>query len=155
MNRTIRVFVIDESASSLQSICKDLELQEGMELIGTARSGFEATDKALQLQPDLVLIGLHKPRMTGLEFVVSLREQLPETKFIVVNSPNAALKGGPEETAAGNGSGLVGGVPRENLFSEIRAQFPDVVLGMTGDKPDELGDSPMDKSELPEDEVRC
>lgn len=124
MKRTIRVFVVDESASSLESICNELESQQAIELIGTAKSGFEVTDRAFESQPDLIIIGLHRPRMTGLEFIASLRERLLDTKFILVTDPGASAKAGIRETPTAEGS-LVGGISRENLLRGIQTLFPE------------------------------
>jgi DNA-binding NarL/FixJ family response regulator len=154
LKRTIRVFVVDESASSLESICNELESQQEIEIIGTAKSGFELTDKAFGSQPDLIIIGLHRPRMTGLEFIASLRERLLDTKFIVVTDPGSSVKAGLRETSTNEGS-LVGGISRENLLRGIQTFFPATYSEVIDSDSESLENLPTGRGKISNGGVHC
>ena len=90
IQKSVRVLVVDDSAVSLRNICTFLRTLNGIEIVGTARNGFELLKKAEKLRPDLVVTDLHIPRMSGLECTLRLRELMPATRFIVftdLNSP--------------------------------------------------------------------
>ena len=72
--RRIRVLVADDSLIALRSVCKYLEFEQELEIVGTARDGQHALRQAKRYRPDLVLTDLSMPRMNGLEAAAELRK---------------------------------------------------------------------------------
>jgi DNA-binding NarL/FixJ family response regulator len=58
--------------------------QEGWEIIGEAKSGTEALALSIKLQPDVVVLDVNMPEMSGLEALKGIREQMPATRAVVL-----------------------------------------------------------------------
>jgi two-component system response regulator YesN len=58
----------------------------GFHLVAEAENGKVALDLALQLKPDIIITDIKMPLLNGVELISALREQLKETKFIVLSS---------------------------------------------------------------------
>ena len=56
----------------------------GMEVVGEASNGLEAVEKARALKPDLVLMDVNMPQMTGLEATRIIKTERPETKIVIL-----------------------------------------------------------------------
>jgi two-component system chemotaxis response regulator CheB len=67
MPAPIRVLVVDDSALIRQMLTHALELDPRIEVVGFARNGVEAVEKAQQLRPDVVTLDIEMPELTGLE----------------------------------------------------------------------------------------
>jgi two-component system chemotaxis response regulator CheB len=63
----IRVLVVDDSALIRQMLTHALSLDPRIEIAGIARTGVEAIEKALQLEPDVITLDIEMPELTGLE----------------------------------------------------------------------------------------
>jgi len=74
--RPIRVLVVDDSALMRQMIGRILT-EAGMEVVGTARDGIEALEKAALLQPDVMTLDVEMPRMDGLTALRLLMAERP------------------------------------------------------------------------------
>src|SRR5690606_35942556 len=74
--RPIRVLVVDDSALMRQMISRILT-EAGMEVVGTARDGIEALEKAAELNPDVMTLDVEMPRMDGLTALRMLMSQRP------------------------------------------------------------------------------
>lgn len=57
-----------------------------MTIVGEAADGADAFDLALRERPDIVITDLVMPRLNGVELTRRIRQELPETKIIVVSS---------------------------------------------------------------------
>ncbi|HVN07817.1 MAG TPA: response regulator [Patescibacteria group bacterium] len=79
----IRVLVADDSPTALNSICAFLEMEGGFEIVGTASDGINVLQQAAALHPDLVLLDIHMPRMSGLDVTRELRRASPALPIIV------------------------------------------------------------------------
>jgi two-component system chemotaxis response regulator CheB len=80
----IRVLVIDDSAFSRRTIIRMLEKSPLIEVVGWARDGEEALQKALSLPLDLITLDLAMPRMDGFTFLRIIMSRKP-TPVIVVS----------------------------------------------------------------------
>ncbi|MBA2937443.1 response regulator [Paenibacillus sp. CGMCC 1.16610] len=58
----------------------------GFHLVAEAENGKVAMDLALQLKPDIIITDIKMPLLNGVELISALREQLKDTKFIVLSS---------------------------------------------------------------------
>jgi DNA-binding NarL/FixJ family response regulator len=85
MNR-IKLLLVDDHAILLKSLGFFLNTQPDLELTGEARNGEEALLKAVELQPDLVLMDMLMPGMNGIETTRRMLELVPGIKILVLTS---------------------------------------------------------------------
>lgn len=82
--KRMRTLVVDDSEIAVQTICSFLEGQAYIQIVGTARNGREALAQVEELRPDLVLMDMEMPEMSGLEALQYLHRVFPKTKVLVV-----------------------------------------------------------------------
>lgn len=75
MNDRIKILIVDDHPLLRSGVVQLIALEADMETVGEAASGEEAIVKALQLEPDLILLDLNMKGMNGIETLISLREQ--------------------------------------------------------------------------------
>ncbi len=88
MTDRIRVLVADDHAVVREGFRKLLEEQEDMEVIGECGDGLQTVKKAKALKPDVALVDIAMPQLTGLEAVALIKEALPETQVVVLSMHN-------------------------------------------------------------------
>jgi DNA-binding NarL/FixJ family response regulator len=81
----VRVLVVDDQKLFADALALFLSHEDGIEVVGTAESGQEAIDLALENAADVVLMDLFMPRMDGLEATKLLQSIRPETRVIVLS----------------------------------------------------------------------
>ena len=82
--RRIRVALVDDHPVVLAGIKALLAAAPEIELIGEATSGIAALNVITQLSPDVAVLDLSMPGLTGLELARQLREQCPSVKIIAL-----------------------------------------------------------------------
>ncbi len=82
----IRVFHADDHALIREGVRALITTEPDMEMIGEAENGVEAVEKALALRPDVILMDLQMPEMTGIEAIIAVKEKWPAARILVVTS---------------------------------------------------------------------
>ncbi len=82
--RRIKVLVVDDHAVVREGICALLSLQKDMEVIGEAVDGRDAIDKVQRLVPNVAVMDIVMPMMSGLEATKRITEKYPETKVLIL-----------------------------------------------------------------------
>jgi two-component system chemotaxis response regulator CheB len=80
---TIRVLLVDDSAVVRRLVKAALDRDPDLEVVGTAADGRIALDRLSELQPDVVLLDLEMPVMSGLETLAALRKTHPRLPVIM------------------------------------------------------------------------
>ena len=62
-----------------------------IEVVGEARSGQEAIDRALEVVPDVLLMDVRLPELNGLEAMRRLREKMPDVKVVFITVSDSDL----------------------------------------------------------------
>ena len=83
-NDKIRVLIVDDIAETRENIRKLLQFDSEFEVAGAARSGKEAIELSKELKPDVVLMDINMPGMSGIECVRRLKPQMMETQFVML-----------------------------------------------------------------------
>lgn len=83
---TVRVLIVDDSVVMRQLINRMLIDEANIEIIATARNGFEAISKIEQLHPDLVTLDIEMPELDGLCAMKIIRQRFPSTRVIMCSS---------------------------------------------------------------------
>src|SRR6266481_5050595 len=78
-----RILIVEDEISVRNAVRIFLEHHSPFEVCGEAANGVEAVDKAVALQPDLVILDLSMPHMNGIEAASLLRSRLPLVPIVV------------------------------------------------------------------------
>lgn len=83
----IKLMIADDEPIVLESIQFIIEkyVQE-VRVVGTAASGREAIEKALDLKPDVMLMDIRMPGINGIEAIRQIKECLPHTSFVIITA---------------------------------------------------------------------
>ena len=83
MNR-IRVLLVDDHTLFRSGVSALLQRQEGFEVVGEAADSLEGVKRARELKPDVVLLDLHMPGITGKDAVKMFLEESPDTHVVML-----------------------------------------------------------------------
>ena len=84
MNK-IRVLIADDHAIVREGLRQLLNGQRDMEVAGEAEDGRQALEKVKSLHPDVILLDIAMPHLSGLEVISLIREAAPETQVVVLS----------------------------------------------------------------------
>jgi DNA-binding NarL/FixJ family response regulator len=84
--RPIRVMSVDDHPLVREGIAAVIAVEPGLELVGVASTGHEAIERFRQLQPDVTLMDVKMPDMSGIEVITALRSEFPVARFIIVTT---------------------------------------------------------------------
>ena len=80
----IRVLIVDDHPGYRRSLRSTFELEEDIEVIGEASNGNEATDRAAELKPDLVLMDINMTGLSGMEATRKISQMSPNMPVIIL-----------------------------------------------------------------------
>jgi DNA-binding NarL/FixJ family response regulator len=86
----IKVLLADDHRLILAGIRRALEEVEDLEVVGEAESGSQVLPLTHQTNPDLVLLDLRLPDMSGLACLDAIRQRHPEVKVVILSAFNDA-----------------------------------------------------------------
>ena len=82
----IRVMLIDDHEMVRLGLKSYLNLQPDVEVVAEAGDGEEGLTKALEVKPDVVVMDLVMPKMTGVEATLALLKEWPQTQILILTS---------------------------------------------------------------------
>jgi two-component system, NarL family, response regulator len=119
-SESIRILTVDDHQLLREGIAAVLESQSDMVLVAQATNGHEAVEAFRRLRPDVTLMDLRMPDMSGIEAITAIRAEFPEARIVVLTTyagdaqAAAALK-------AGASGYLLKNLVRKELLETIRA----------------------------------
>ena len=81
----MRILVADDHGIVRSGIRLLLERQSDLEVVAEAADGVEAVEQALSSRPDLCLLDVGMPRLTGLQAARSIRAHLPDVRVLILS----------------------------------------------------------------------
>jgi DNA-binding NarL/FixJ family response regulator len=116
---SIRVLVVEDHHVVRQGLVALLSVVDGLEVVGEAADGVEAIVQFRKHQPDITLVDLRLPRLSGVEVIERIRMETPQARFIVLTTYD-----GDEDIyramQAGARAYLLKGMTSEELIATIR-----------------------------------
>ncbi|AGL47398.1 response regulator transcription factor [Streptococcus suis] len=83
---TIRVMLVDDHEMVRLGLKSYLNLQPDVEVVAEASDGEEGLAKALEVKPDVVVMDLVMPKMTGVEATLALLKEWPQAQIVILTS---------------------------------------------------------------------
>jgi DNA-binding NarL/FixJ family response regulator len=116
----IRVLVVDDHALFRRGLEMVLQGEAGLELVGQASDGAEAVQIASEVVPDVVMMDIRMPKITGIEAARQMKEVAPSAKIIMltISDEEADLF---EAIRAGASGYLLKDIPLDELADSVRA----------------------------------
>lgn len=116
----IRVLVADDHAVVRAGIVSLLSAEPGIAVVGEAVDGDDAVAQALALRPDLVVMDVRMPRLTGDAATAIIRERAPEVRVLVLTTyeSDASILSAIEAGASGY---LLKAAPADELVAGVRS----------------------------------
>jgi DNA-binding NarL/FixJ family response regulator len=84
--KPIRILSVDDHPLIRQGIAGLLATQADMNLIAQAANGREAIEEFHRHRPDITLMDLQMPEMSGLDAIIAIRGEFPEARIIVLTT---------------------------------------------------------------------
>lgn len=98
--KRVKVLIVDDSEIFLQTMAQVLASNPAVEVVGYAKSGQAALDIAQSTNPDLVLMDLKMPGMSGIEAARRLKAS-PHSPYVAIVTAHGDYASWAEATKAG------------------------------------------------------
>ncbi len=90
MGKKIKVLIIDDSLVFREVLSRGISTDPMIDVVAKAEDPFDARDKILEFEPDVITCDVEMPKMNGIEFIRRLLPQYP-VPTIVVSSVSSAV----------------------------------------------------------------
>jgi pilus assembly protein CpaE len=81
----IRVLIVDDIAETRENVRKLLQFESDVEVVGTARTGKEGIQLAMEMNPDVVLMDINMPDIDGITATENIRQQSPHIQVVILS----------------------------------------------------------------------
>ena len=82
----IRILAVDDHPLISEGIARLIEREADMELVAQAENGREAIRQYRATHPDVTLMDLQMPEMSGLDAIIAIRSEFPDARIIVLTT---------------------------------------------------------------------
>ena len=117
-DETVRVLIVDDQLPFREAAHVVFELLDRFEIVGEATSGEEALDVVEEMRPDLVVMDINLPGMSGVDATRRVIAAHPDTVVLLVSTYEANAL--PHSASA---SGALAYVHKEHLDADLIEQL--------------------------------
>ena len=84
--KTIRILTVDDHAPLRAGIASLVEFEPNMELVAQASTGREGIEQFRRHRPDITLMDVQMPDISGIEAIIAIRSEFPDARIIVLTT---------------------------------------------------------------------
>jgi two-component system chemotaxis response regulator CheB len=120
IKQRIKVLVVDDSLVFRETLVQGLAADSGIQVVGTASDAYEAKEKIIALQPQVLTLDVEMPKLNGIDFLKQLMPQYPLPVVMVSavsDSVFEALKAGAVDFVTKPDTSI--GRSMESLINEL------------------------------------
>ncbi len=110
----LTVVIADDHDLFAESIRAFLSTERSIDVVGRAANGAEAAELAAEIKPDVVLMDISMPIMSGFEAARRIRDAVPETCVLFLTGSNS-----PADVAEARAAGGAGYLTKDRIASEL------------------------------------
>lgn len=122
---SIRVLVIEDHFLARMALHSVLSMQKNLQIVGEASDGAQGIEMYRKLLPDVVLLDLRLPRVSGFEVLTQVRKEYPAARFIVLSNYQ-----GSEDIYRAMRGGAMGYLTKDTSGEEVLNAIQSVVRGL-------------------------
>lgn len=126
MSKAVRVMIVDDHALVAEGIEAILETYDDIDVVATVSDGQTAIAEAKSLKPDVVLLDLNMPGVTGLAATEMILEAEPDTHILILSMHDS-----PEYISTAMSHGAKGYILKDVPTEEIKTAIDAVMAGGT------------------------
>ena len=117
----IRILIADDHALFRRGLEMVLKEEPGIELVGQASDGAEAVRMAREALPDVVLMDIRMPKLTGIEAARQVKEVAPSAKIVMLTISDEKEDIVEAIRAGASGYLLKDDIPLDEVAGAVRA----------------------------------
>ncbi|KJZ20300.1 response regulator transcription factor [Loktanella sp. S4079] len=121
---TIRILIVDDHPMVTEGIQAILESYDDIEVVGALNNGQDAVDQVVALSPDVILLDLNMPGLSGLNATEIILEKRPETRIVILSMHDS-----PEYISTALNHGARGYILKDVPTDAIRTAIDTVMAG--------------------------
>jgi two-component system, NarL family, nitrate/nitrite response regulator NarL len=124
LERSIRVLIVDDEPPFTEMVQALLEVEQGIEVVGTAPDGEQAVKLALELVPDLIIMDISMPVMNGLDATREICERNPTASVLILTGGSNIV-----EVDEARMVGAAGYLTKDRIAGELVAEIRNLGTG--------------------------
>jgi len=121
---TIRILIVDDHPMVTEGIQAILESYDDIEVVGALNNGQDAVDQVVALAPDVILLDLNMPGLSGLNATEIILEKRPDTRIVILSMHDS-----PEYISTALSHGARGYILKDVPTDAIRTAIDTVMAG--------------------------
>jgi len=126
-----KIAIVEDNPAVRENWARLVNAAAGFECVGSFRSGEEALEQLPALKPDVVLMDINLPGISGIECIARIKPRLEQTQFLVIT-----VYGDNDRVFQALQAGASGYLLKRTPAAELVAAIKDVLMGsspMTGE----------------------